>query len=319
VVIRFLIGGKAILRQLGMLKILVGFGLLIAALGCVIAAYGIFSMPAQQPASGNADAAGTATRNERQDAEITRKTTIGPFWQWLNAREGAISAISTLFLMVFTAALVFTTILLYLSGEHSVIATRKVAEAAKQSADVAIIAQRPWISVKAEIGPRGLFFDVNGANLDLIFFLKNTGNTPAITVWVEGGPRIDVKTNDRMIVLDQICTDAKRRAPNPKMVGYTIFPGETLPMHSIYTFANKQSIDEITAAQHGFVLPIVIGCVDYFLTFGEPTHHQSRFVYSVDYLNPQGAVLAIRPADGDKAANTLNLSPWFEAGSFQAD
>lgn len=303
-----------------MLKTLVGFGLLLAAVGCVIAAYGVFSTPAQHTISPNADAGTIGTRNEPQDADRARGATPGPIWQWLNAREAAISAISTLFLMLFTGALVLATIYLYRSGEHSVAATRKVAEAAKESADVAIIAQRPWVSVKATIGPRGLFFDVNGANLDLVFLLKNTGNTPATTVRIEGSPRIDVKTNDRMTELEKVCSEAKGRAPNPKMVGYTIFPGETLPVNSIYVFAGKSDLDRITAAQHGFILPIVIGCVDYFLTFGEPIHHQSRFVYSVDYRAPEGgAVLAIRPADGDKAANTLNLSPWLEAGSFQAD
>jgi hypothetical protein len=303
---------------------LVGFGLLIAALGCGIAAYGVFSTPTRPSTSQSA----TAGQGERQDEE---KAEIGPVWQWLNARERAISAMSAVFLMLFTAALVVATVLLYKSGERSVTATGKVAAAArdsaeasgkvaaaaKESADVAIIAQRPWVSVKATIGPRGFYFNVNGANLDVIFFLKNTGNTPAVTVRIEGGPRIDVQINDRMTELEKICTKAKSSFPNPKMVGYTIFPGETLPVSTTYTFASKADVDRITTAQHGIILPIVLGCVDYFLTFGEPAHHQSRFVYNVG--NEQGAMAPIRPADGDKAANALSLVPWLEAGSFQAD
>jgi len=162
-------------------------------------------MPAQQTTTGQ-----TAPRANTNPSE-SQPATLGHFWQWLKDREGAVTALSTLFLMFFTAALVFATIKLYQSGEHFVAATRQVAEAARESADAAKLAQRPWVSVNVKIGPRGLFFDVNGANLDLNFFLKNTGNTPAITVTIEGGPRIDVKTNDRMIELEKICTEVKSR------------------------------------------------------------------------------------------------------------
>lgn len=241
-------------------------------------------------------------------------TTIGPFWQWLKAREGAITALSTLFLMFFTAALVFATILLFRSGERSVEVTRKVAQASKEAADAAIIAQRPWVSLKAKIGPRDFFYDANGANLDLIFLLNNTGNTPAISVRIEGRPRIDVKTNDILAELENVCAKAKTEKTDPKMVGYTIFPKDVLTLPMTYAFSGKEELDKISLAQHGLINPIVIGCVDYFLTFGEPVHHQSRFVYTA--LHTSGA---IRIADGDREANTLSLAPSLEAGSFQAD
>ena len=270
-------------------------------------------MPAQQTTTGQ-----TAPRANTNPSE-SQPATLGHFWQWLKDREGAVTALSTLFLMFFTAALVFATIKLYQSGEHSVAATRQVAEAAKESADAAKLAQRPWVSVNVKIGPRGLFFDVNGANLDLNFFLKNTGNTPAITVTIEGGPRIDVKTNDRMIELEKICTEVKSRSPDPKMVGYTIFPSDTLTLDMTYSFAHKELLDEIANRLHGFIGPIVIGCIDYSLTYGEAVHHQSRFLYNVVYANLEGGGGAIKVTDGDKATNVLHVIPWLEVGSFQAD
>ena len=136
-------------------------------------------------------------------------TAIGPFWQWLNARERAITAISAVLLMIFTAALVGATVLLYLSGEHSVGVALKAATAAKDSADVAIISQRPWVSVKAAVGQNGLYFNVNGANLDLVLQLNNTGNTPAITVQIIGSPRIDAagrKTRASPVEIPRRCS-----------------------------------------------------------------------------------------------------------------
>jgi hypothetical protein len=113
-------------------------------------------------------------------------------------------------------------------------ATRKAADAADKSADVAkdtlIATQRPWVFVKLQLGQRGLFFNMNEANLDLFFLLKNTGNSPAVAVRIEGGPRIDVTINDRIMELEQICNIARNRTQHPQDCGYTIFPGDTLTL-----------------------------------------------------------------------------------------
>jgi len=85
-----------------------------------------------------------------------------------------------------------------------------------------------------------------------------------------------------------------------------------------YSFADKPTLEAITDKQHGFIFPVILGCIDYFLTYGEPAHHQSRFVYTLDRLTPEGP-RAIRTADGDIAANSLRLISWVQAGSFQAD
>ena len=103
------------------------------------------------------------------------------------------------------------------------------------------------------------------------------------------------------------------------MFAETIFPGETLNLNFIYSFANKELLDLVTEKSHGFILPVVIGCIDYFFTFGEPTHHQSRFVYDLDYPIPGGGSRAIKVSDGDKTADLLRLTRWFQGGSFQAN
>jgi hypothetical protein len=63
-----------------------------------------------------------------------------------------------------------------------------------------------------------------------------------------------------------------------------------------------------------------MGCVDYLFTFGEPVFHQSRFVYELTTIGPNGfANFAISISGGNKARNQLVISPWFEAGGFQAN
>jgi hypothetical protein len=264
----------------------------------------------------NKEASTPATTHQGKTETIQAATAVGPFWQWLKEREGALTALSTLLLMIFTGALVFATILLFWSGERTVEATQKVAEAAKEAADAAQIAQRPWVSIKAKIGKRGLFYDANGANLDLVFLLNNTGNTPAITVSIEGRPRLDVKTKDRLTELEKVCATAKGYKPG---ISWTIFPKDPLTLPITYSFANKQDLEKLSHIHDGLITPQVIGCVDYFSTYGGPVHHQSRFIYTVFQTQAGATWEAIRIADGDREASSLILAPSVDAGSFQAD
>ena len=179
--------------------------------------------------------------------------------------------------------------------------------------------QRPWVSVVANVGPKGLYFDVNDANLDLTFSLKNTGTTPSVSVRVIGSPRIDVLTNDRIAELEKVCSKARTDAQDPKMVAYTIFPGDTLKLNYLYSFASKNDLRPILEKRYGLISPVVIGCIDYFFTFGQSTHHQSRFVYELDFPTANGGSRAIEISEGDKSADVLRLNPWLEGGSFQAD
>jgi len=191
--------------------------------------------------------------------------------------------------------------------------------ASKIAEDTLIATQRPWVSVNTIIGPRGLFFDVNGANLDLIFYLKNTGPTPAVNVRIIGNPRIDVATNDRISELERICDAASKHPIDSKMFAHTVFPGDVLTLNMIYSFADQPLLDAQVAKNYGFIMPVVIGCIDYSFAFGDHNHHQSRFIYDLDFPIQGGGTRAIKVSDGDKAANLLRLSPWFEGGSFQAN
>ena len=86
-------------------------------------------------------------------------------------------------LAVFTAFLVLATIGLFVSGERSIEISRRTAVAAKDSATAAqkaanlaeetlIATNRPWISITAKVGPRGLYFNENGINLQVLFFVE---------------------------------------------------------------------------------------------------------------------------------------------------
>jgi hypothetical protein len=208
-------------------------------------------------------------------------------------------------------------------ADKSAEAAKKAADAAiesnKLSRDLSVAENRPWLSVNIIIGPRGLYFNENGANLDLIFIIKNIGKTPAVSANIVGHPSIDIGINERIIALEKICEEERKRRPDARSMGYTVFPDEQITLDFTYPFANKDRLEISIEKEHGFIMPIIIGCVDYLFSFGGPDHHQSRFIYDLDYPIPGGEMRAIQLAEGDKAPNILRLRKWFQAGSFRAD
>jgi hypothetical protein len=250
-------------------------------------------------------------------------------WDW--ATHDPV-AMGTFVLCFVTAALAVVTGGLYIAtarlardadriSRQSLNVADRAAEAAQEAASVArqdlISTHRPWISVQVAIGPRGLYFDTNGANLDLVFTLKNIGATPAAALRIEGGPRIQI--TDELIELDKICTDSKGRPPDPNMWGHTLFPKEFLTIPVIYLFASKEDLGRLQRERKGFMRPFIIGCADYTFTFGDSAHHQSCFIYELYWHTPDGIRRVIDINDSDNAANILGLERSNRARAFHAD
>jgi hypothetical protein len=88
----------------------------------------------------------------------------------------------------FTAVLTGSTILLWLEtkrlaegADAQAEDTRQSLSIARQAADAAVAAQRPWLNLSIEVlSP--ITFDENGPNVPLGFHIHNLGNTPATNV-----------------------------------------------------------------------------------------------------------------------------------------
>ena len=179
---------------------------------------------------------------------------------------------------------------------------------------------RPWVSVSVAIGPRGLYFDVNGANLHLLFVCKNTGATPAVGVWVEVQPFLQRQGRVALEEQRRACDGLRARPYHPRAPETTIFPGDLARFDFVYSFKGREDLEREAAERHGFVSPVVVGCVDYMFPFGERAHHQTRFIYDLHKINVGGARLAIRLDEGNVAPENLRLENIFSQGSaFFAD
>jgi hypothetical protein len=224
----------------------------------------------------------------------------------------------------FTIVLGLSTIGLWIATFGLQRSTKKLWEAGEKQISLAqqdfSATHRPWVSVQVLIGPRGIYFDVNGANLDLVFICKNTGSTPAIGVWVEVQPFLQRPGRQELEEQRRACDALRSRPYHPMAPGTTIFPGDTVPFNYTYSFIGKADLEMAMSEMHGFIFPVVVGCVDYIFAFGERAHHQTGFIYHVHKVNPPAAGhLAISPADGDVGATNLRLTTALNGGGFFAD
>jgi hypothetical protein len=105
-----------------------------------------------------------ASQSERADERIARYN----FW-----------------LAIFTAALVVVSSIQFIFLYRTDKTARIAADAAKRSADAAVLSQRPWISFEADLAGRGIVYRENGAvSVDFRVDLKVSGNSPATDVTV---------------------------------------------------------------------------------------------------------------------------------------
>lgn len=250
---------------------------------------------------------------------------------WSQVFFAAVSAIATVFIYRSTARQADTSAQLFMLSQQQtnlmqgqLVATEAAANAANTanivSRESLAATRRPWVSVVVGVGSRGLYYDVNGANLHLTFILSNTGNNPAAYVQMIGGPSFNIMTNDVMNELEKTCNAARGDPLHEKMLGFTLFPGRVLSSGMVYSFANCDTIKQRQESnKRGVINPFVLGCIDYVSVADKSCRLQSRFVYSLLRVGNEGGSTTINLNDGDIPSGDLKLEQWIEAGSFYAD
>jgi len=190
---------------------------------------------------------------------------------------------------------------------------------------------RPWLNVQIAIGPRGLYFDVNGANLDLVAICKNATNSPAKDVGFHIRPiflgkyQPGAKGQERVLNAQATLCDEIRKQPyHPWADGRVVFPNDQFVENMIYSFCGAQELDRMSKEEVPVAgwLPslVIVGCVDYRFPFGGSAHHQTGFAYSIQRLKPgHPGVFGFEYPSVDLPPAQLLLNPWHQGAAFYAD
>ncbi len=234
------------------------------------------------------------TKNKDEGVFANFLAGIGSFVRLLDRHNGLVNAIGTLIVAIFTGVLFLATVALFYSSE-------KVADAAKQSANVAektlVATQRPWVSVEMKIiSP--LTYDAEGnAQITIGFMLKNIGNSPAVELDLIA--ELHPIFGDAVAKKQKLCDAVRKSHPLDSRVsewGLVLFPQQSMPFGQALSVSHKE-IEEFNLAQAGdspiwpkdrLIWPAkIIGCVNYKFTFTDG-YHQTGFVGLLHRPSPDG-------------------------------
>lgn len=171
---------------------------------------------------------------------------------------------------------------------------------------------RPWIALtNAGITAPMTWDGAGNAHVSLVFVVKNLGHSPALRVSVM--PKIYPLIGPGNIREQQEVYKASVNSQNdPDPWGYALFPGQEMTQQVSVTIAAEDiaAMRSQAGFPMAFMLPTILGFIEYQFTFGEPKSHFTQFVYVIHRRQPEGGLLAIDTKAGDIPVGEMQLVTW---------
>jgi hypothetical protein len=243
-------------------------------------------------------------------------------------------AFYTLWLMAFTGILAFATIglggatvLLYATGEKqfkfAIRSGIRQSREMKASIDLARddfnATHRPWVPITSAAVHSG-FNWVNGtAIVGFSVCCKNTGNSPAQRVSLAS--RIFPFLVNEEIPQEIAKLQASHPLPGalPQLIEHTLFPdidGELRLSTALAIPAGEfASLKDRFGGPATEMVPVILGSIEYYFSFGEQTPHYTPFVYHLWRTDAEGAARITFKLDGSNVqVSEMLLQPLISAG-----
>jgi hypothetical protein len=230
--------------------------------------------------------------NQRADKSPNQRTYYNPFtafWDWTT--HDAVSFYTSV-LAIFTGVLGATAIvqIRYLrradeTARVTAKAARDAAEVAAKSANVSLLALRPWVSCKVKI-IGDLIYRANGDPCIAIrFTLKNKGHSPAMGVQLYQRFHLLSPVHTHSILAQQRIADLLKDLP-PRDYGLLLFPRETHTFNvklPISRMEIEKSIEDIKPKKTFFPELIVLVTYTYPLASHNP---QTGYIFRLEKIVP---------------------------------
>lgn len=266
---------------------------LIAAVVFLIAFAGVVLSPKKSAEPGHQQAT-----EESEKGHKAEKSGNSLFDTWFPDTN----VIFNLFLAFFTGLLAFGGLYQLNFLTRAELISAKTAQAAKDSADAAIAAQRPWLTFEIDT----IEWLGKSHQLRVRFTIKNVGHTPALNVRIVPYIEIDKINNDGLkyqALFDRTMKFAAASAEHTS--GETLFPAETLAPQTTYALGiNEAELKNAISQFRGLdgVSLYLVAAVTY--QFGSGTG-QTVMALEIHTRDQLGMLLNINPAIDVPAAG-----PW---------
>jgi hypothetical protein len=197
-----------------------------------------------------------------------------------------------------TVVIAVFTLTLWLANEKMWRVTNKAVDLARDDFNAT---HRPWIAlINAELSV-GLTWASGTAIIGINIFCKNTGNSPArrVSLIVEIFPLLTYEDVPREMA--RIQAKHRNSTESRPFVEYTIFPGmrdECLPRVLLIPEGKIADLKDYFGGPAEDMLPVIVGSIEYYFSFGEPVPHYTPFVYHVWLREAQGVAQKAIQLDG---------------------
>ena len=140
------------------------------------------------------------------------------------------------------------------------------------------LAQRPWLNANETVADGPLSFDQEGAKLPLKVQIPNSGNTPAIYLFLNGIIIVDEPEQSfipaaRANTLRRRCTALRASRETNPQTQLAIFPKSHIE-GGWGAYVRRDEIEKTKGLQHGAIqtMPHLIFCIDYQFTYTQERH-----------------------------------------------
>ena len=221
--------------------------------------------------------------------------------KFIGEHDKSIVAVFTVVLALSTIGLWLATNRLWKAGEEQIAVAAKTAEAAKKSADAALVALRPWISCKVEIGGSLTYTPEGHAEFVFRFILENVGHSPAFGIRLAPSLNLLSPRHEHSILKLQRMADHNRAMPVKTVgvlipggapiggaeLGLILFPKDTQTFNYTITI-NREEIDTSCedSKPNTYFFPEVFGLVTYTYPLAD-VRADTGFKCSIKNVSPE--------------------------------
>lgn len=172
------------------------------------------------------------------------------------------------------------------------LANNRAANAARESADTATrqleLTERPWVDANITInGP--FSYNVNGALLNVLITIHNSGNSPAFNATIEPRLMMTFGGQDPWKVRNEVCQDTARQVTKFGL-GTSLFPNRDFqsPQSVQLGKADIESAQKLWQGHLGnqIVDPHLVVCIAYRPTFNANSVYMTGYVIEVTRIDP---------------------------------
>jgi hypothetical protein len=178
---------------------------------------------------------------------------------------------------------------------------------------------RPWIPLTNAELSFGVRWAKKNAIIGINVFCRNTGDSPARRVSLAVGIFPSLTNEEVPKKMDEVLAAHRSDIERRQFIEYTVFPGEREDLRLSQTMMIPES--EIADLKDYFgepaeeMLPVIVGAIEYYFSFGESVPHYTPFVYHVWLKETEGVAQRNVQLDGkDVQARDMILVPLINAG-----